>query len=130
MKVLLSLILLTFAAFGTKAQSSYASINITFSDIHSIKVLSSESASISLDKTNNFSLIKGVSIFSSKGSQIKKFNSKTDKTEVLYLDAQPIPGVDSSEGYYAANSKSIRNIQALNKRGDSNPLIVYQIDPR
>lgn len=130
MKVLLSLILFILIALEIKAQSGYASINITFTDIHSIKIAANESVAISLDKSNNPTTVKNILIFSTKGSQIRKFNSKTDKTEVLYLDTQPIPGMDSSEKFYAGNSKSIRSIQSLNKSMASNPLIVYQIDPR
>lgn len=130
MKVLLSFILFTLAAIGTKAQSYQTSINITFTDIHSIKIADNELVSGSLDKSSSFSLIKGVSVFSSKGSQIRKFNSKTAKTEVLYFASQAIPGMDSTEQFYAENSKSIRNIQNLDKIRGNNPLIVYQIDPR
>lgn len=130
MKVLFCLILCILVDFEIKAQSSYASINITFTDIHSIKIAANELAAVSLDKSSSFSQIKGVSIFSAKGSQIKKFNSKTAKTEVLYLDSQAIPGMDSTEQYYADNAKSIRNIQDLDKNTGNNPLIVYQIDPR
>lgn len=130
MKVLLSLILFTLIAFQIKAQTAYASINITFTDIHSIKIAAIEPASTSLEKSKNLSTIKNISIFSSKGSQIKKFNSKTNKTEILYLDSQPIPGVDSSGRFYAGNSKIIHSIQGLNNNLYNNPLIVYQIDPR
>lgn len=130
MKVLLSFILFTLIAFQTKAQSSYASINITFTDINSIKISGDELASASLDRSNKPSRVKGLTIFSPKGSQVKKINSQTGRTEVLYFDSQPIPGMDSSEQFYADNSKSIRNIQGLDKNLGNSQLIVYQIDPR
>ena len=130
MKVLLSFILFTLLAIGTKAQSSHAAINITFTDINSIKIADDESASISFDKSNVFSRIKGLSIFSPKGSQIKKINSQTGRSEVVYLDSQPSSEKYSSERFNAINSNSIRSIQDWSKSMGSNPLIVYQIDPR
>lgn len=129
MKVCLSFILFFIIATEIKAQVASSSLNITLSDIQSIRIIEypSQSKEVLSEKIRGKAKI---SILNPSNSQIRKFESLTEISESEFHknnkgSEMEIPSpVFSGSG----NNMQMANLSQSTKRGI--PLVLYQIDPR
>ena len=129
MKVLLSFILFFLIAAEIKAQATSASLYITFSDIQSVRIVDLPAQAkvvISEKKIGK----RNISILNPAASQVRKFDSQTGNTEVLFQDINTETQIEIPELVFEG-SKNNTQMASLSKRiNKAIPVVVYQIDPR
>jgi hypothetical protein len=129
MKVLLSFILFFFVAAEIKAQVASSSLYITLSDIQSVKIIElpeNSKATFSEKKSG-----KGnVSILNPSASQIRKFESQAENTEIESLQNDKGSQMDITSPIFAGSGTTIQMANLNQRSSRSVPLVIYQIDPR
>ena len=131
MKTIIVCILTLSIGIVAKAQSTTASLNITITDVQSVKFDGSslgEAVPVNEEIAKNGTL----QVLSRSTSQIRKINSKTSEYARLYKEIYSDTAVNASS---SANPNVNRvamnrtNPKGLGPQNNSN-LVIYQVDPR
>lgn len=129
MKVLLSFILFFFIAAEIKAQVASSSLYITLSDIQSVQIIelpSNSKATFSEKKS-----AKGdVSILNPSASQIRKFESQSENTDLKSPQNKKGSHMEIPAPVFAGSLTNMQMANLSRRPNRSVPMIVYQIDPR
>ncbi len=131
MKTIILCILKLSIGLVVKAQSNTASLNITLTDVQSIKFDSpslDESAAVKENITKN----ENLQVLNRSTAQIRKISSETSEYARLYKEiysGSAVSNSSSSNGnvYTMAVNRTDRKTSALQKKSN---LVIYQVDPR
>ncbi len=126
MKIIILCILALSIGIVAKAQSATANLNITLTDVQSVKfgeVSQEEAAPAAQENAPNSDL----KVLSRSTSQVKKIHSKTEEYEKLYKELSSKLG--SAAIYTAA---AVAPVAKRSSQGSPPVLshIIYQVDPR
>lgn len=129
MKVLLSFILFFFVAAEIKAQVASSSLYITLSDIQSIKIIelpANSKATFSEKKSGKGNVL----ILNPSASQIRKFESQSENTEMESPQNDKGSQMEIPAPIFTGSGTTIQMANLSQRSSRSVPMIVYQIDPR
>ncbi|MDP2415620.1 hypothetical protein [Daejeonella sp.] len=129
MKVLLSFILFIFIAAEIKAQVASSSLYIKLSDIQSVQIieLPLHSSAVFSEKKSG----KGdISILNPSSSQIRKFESQTENTELEFQQNNKGSQMEIPASIFAGSGTNMQTANLSQRSNRSVPLVLYQIDPR
>lgn len=129
MKVLLSFILFFFVAAEIKAQVASSSLYITLSDIQSVKIIelpANSKATFSEKKSGKGNVL----ILNPSASQIRKFESQSENTEMESPQNDKGSQMEIPAPIFTGSGTTIQMANLSQRSSRSVPMIVYQIDPR
>jgi len=130
MKRLLGFIFFCFIAGNIQAQTATASLNITFTDIQSVKIIDLPDQA-KADPSKRKPGKKVVILMNPVTSQVRQFDSLTDNMDLFFQELQTASKLQGSDFIATANTKNTELLADLNKKSKTSiPLVVYQIDPR
>jgi hypothetical protein len=130
MKRLLGFIFFCFIAGNIQAQTATASLNITFTDIQSVKIIDLPDQA-KADPSKRKPGKNVVILMNPVTSQVRQFDSLTDNMDLFFQELQTASKLQGSDFIATANTKNTELLADLNKKSKTSiPLVVYQIDPR